>query len=38
VVEDVMRMIDGDSEWLVRAHHWLVFAFVLCGTGACLAV
>ena len=31
-----MRGIDGDSEWLVRLHHWLVFAFLLGGTAACL--
>jgi len=32
----MMRGIDGDSEWLVRLHHWLVFAFLLGGTAACL--
>ncbi len=32
-----MRNLDQDAEWLVRTHHWLVLAFVLCGAGACLA-
>jgi hypothetical protein len=33
-----MRGIEDDSEWLVRLHHWMVLAFVLCGMGACLMV
>jgi hypothetical protein len=28
-----MRIIEGDSDWLVRSHHWLVLAFVLFGSG-----
>ncbi|MDF2604394.1 MAG: hypothetical protein K0R56_1756 [Sphingomonas sp.] len=31
-----MRIFDGDSDWLVRSHYWLVLAFVLGGTGTLL--
>ncbi|SEJ33293.1 hypothetical protein SAMN05428950_1011872 [Sphingomonas sp. OV641] len=31
-----MRDVDGDSQWLVRAHHWLVLGFLLGGASACM--
>jgi hypothetical protein len=30
-----MHRAEGDSEWLVRSHHWLVVAFVMASLGAC---
>lgn len=31
-----MHRTNGDSEWLVRSHLWLVLAFVIGSMSACL--
>lgn len=33
-----MRDVDGDARWLIRAHHWLVLAFLLSCAGTCLMI
>ena len=31
-----MHRDHGDSEWLIRAHHWMVLVFVCASFSACL--